>query len=240
MLWLGEEFAQLETEFCDWKRSATGTPARPKRSTGARSSHGSTVSSDRRRVRAASRLRQAGGDRRAASPRRERRQGQRDSRRRAPRRSATYHRGDDARPAAITWPRVAARQAAPPAAKRLALDQRLGDVVQAVRRGDAAARALAAQARRGRQDSTSRSSPSTRTDGDIAAFRKAHPEAPASSRVADARSTQAAWFAQLGLDWRAADPDPRVRQPGRSRSLRARRRVREQDLAVVEKLLSGR
>jgi outer membrane protein OmpA-like peptidoglycan-associated protein len=25
MLWLGEEFAQLETAFCDWKRSATGT-----------------------------------------------------------------------------------------------------------------------------------------------------------------------------------------------------------------------
>ena len=25
MLWLGEEFAQLETEFCAWKRSSTGT-----------------------------------------------------------------------------------------------------------------------------------------------------------------------------------------------------------------------
>lgn len=25
MLWLGEEFAQLETAFCDWKRSTTGT-----------------------------------------------------------------------------------------------------------------------------------------------------------------------------------------------------------------------
>ncbi len=25
MLWLGEEFAQLETDFCAWKRSATGT-----------------------------------------------------------------------------------------------------------------------------------------------------------------------------------------------------------------------
>ena len=25
MLWLGEEFAQLETEFCSWKRSAKGT-----------------------------------------------------------------------------------------------------------------------------------------------------------------------------------------------------------------------
>jgi hypothetical protein len=25
MLWLGAEFAQLETEFCDWKRSSTGT-----------------------------------------------------------------------------------------------------------------------------------------------------------------------------------------------------------------------
>jgi outer membrane protein OmpA-like peptidoglycan-associated protein len=25
MLWLGKEFAQLETEFCQWKRSATGT-----------------------------------------------------------------------------------------------------------------------------------------------------------------------------------------------------------------------
>jgi len=25
MLWLGEEFAQLETAFCDWKRSSTGT-----------------------------------------------------------------------------------------------------------------------------------------------------------------------------------------------------------------------
>jgi outer membrane protein OmpA-like peptidoglycan-associated protein len=25
MLWLGKEFAQLETEFCQWKRSATGS-----------------------------------------------------------------------------------------------------------------------------------------------------------------------------------------------------------------------
>lgn len=25
MLWLGEEYAQLETEFCDWKRSQTGS-----------------------------------------------------------------------------------------------------------------------------------------------------------------------------------------------------------------------
>jgi outer membrane protein OmpA-like peptidoglycan-associated protein len=25
MLWLGEEFAQLETEFCDWKRSSSAT-----------------------------------------------------------------------------------------------------------------------------------------------------------------------------------------------------------------------
>jgi outer membrane protein OmpA-like peptidoglycan-associated protein len=25
MLWLGEEFAQLESEFCEWKRSSTGT-----------------------------------------------------------------------------------------------------------------------------------------------------------------------------------------------------------------------
>jgi outer membrane protein OmpA-like peptidoglycan-associated protein len=25
MLWLGEEFAQLENEFCEWKRSSTGT-----------------------------------------------------------------------------------------------------------------------------------------------------------------------------------------------------------------------
>ena len=24
LLWLGEEFAQLEKEFCDWKRSTTG------------------------------------------------------------------------------------------------------------------------------------------------------------------------------------------------------------------------
>ena len=29
MLWLGEEFAQLETEFCDWKRSTTGTQCTP-------------------------------------------------------------------------------------------------------------------------------------------------------------------------------------------------------------------
>jgi outer membrane protein OmpA-like peptidoglycan-associated protein len=29
MLWLGEEFAQLENEFCEWKRSATGTACTP-------------------------------------------------------------------------------------------------------------------------------------------------------------------------------------------------------------------
>jgi outer membrane protein OmpA-like peptidoglycan-associated protein len=29
MLWLGEEFAQLETAFCDWKRSSTGTTCTP-------------------------------------------------------------------------------------------------------------------------------------------------------------------------------------------------------------------
>jgi outer membrane protein OmpA-like peptidoglycan-associated protein len=29
MLWLGEEFAQLENEFCEWKRSATGTTCSP-------------------------------------------------------------------------------------------------------------------------------------------------------------------------------------------------------------------
>ena len=29
MLWLGEEFAQLETEFCQWKRSTTGTACTP-------------------------------------------------------------------------------------------------------------------------------------------------------------------------------------------------------------------
>jgi outer membrane protein OmpA-like peptidoglycan-associated protein len=29
MLWLGEEFAQLENEFCEWKRSATGTVCSP-------------------------------------------------------------------------------------------------------------------------------------------------------------------------------------------------------------------
>ncbi|HEX5063935.1 MAG TPA: hypothetical protein VFV99_31365 [Kofleriaceae bacterium] len=29
LLWLGEEFAQLETEFCEWKRSTTGTTCSP-------------------------------------------------------------------------------------------------------------------------------------------------------------------------------------------------------------------
>ena len=29
MLWLGEEFAQLENEFCAWKRSSTGTACTP-------------------------------------------------------------------------------------------------------------------------------------------------------------------------------------------------------------------
>ena len=29
MLWLGEEFAQLETSFCEWKRSTTGTTCAP-------------------------------------------------------------------------------------------------------------------------------------------------------------------------------------------------------------------
>ncbi len=29
LLWLGEEFAQLEAEFCEWKRSSTGTTCSP-------------------------------------------------------------------------------------------------------------------------------------------------------------------------------------------------------------------
>jgi outer membrane protein OmpA-like peptidoglycan-associated protein len=29
MLWLGEEFAQLEAQFCEWKRSSTGTTCTP-------------------------------------------------------------------------------------------------------------------------------------------------------------------------------------------------------------------
>ena len=29
LLWLGEEFAQLEAEFCEWKRSTTGTTCSP-------------------------------------------------------------------------------------------------------------------------------------------------------------------------------------------------------------------
>ena len=73
-------------------------------------------------------------------------------------------------------------------------------------------------------------------DADVAAFREAHADAPASVRLADpAKQTQ--WFTQLGLD--AGSPIPIhvfVSPAGHIRCVRAGG-VREQDYAAIEALL---
>jgi thiol-disulfide isomerase/thioredoxin len=73
-------------------------------------------------------------------------------------------------------------------------------------------------------------------DADIEAFRKDHPGAPASARLADP-SKQGAWFTALGLD--AGSPIPVhvfVSPSGHIRCARAGG-VREQDYAAIERLL---
>jgi len=72
---------------------------------------------------------------------------------------------------------------------------------------------------------------------DITAFRKLHPGTPASARIADSK-TQEAWFAQLGLT--GSPPIPIhifVDSQNRIRCARAGG-VRDQDFAVVERLLA--
>jgi thiol-disulfide isomerase/thioredoxin len=72
---------------------------------------------------------------------------------------------------------------------------------------------------------------------DIAAFRKLHPDTPATVRIADGK-TQEAWFAQLGLV--GAPPIPIhvfVDPQNRIRCARAGG-VRDQDYAVIERLLA--
>jgi thiol-disulfide isomerase/thioredoxin len=73
---------------------------------------------------------------------------------------------------------------------------------------------------------------------EIAGFKKSHPETPDSLRLADAKS-QEAWFAQLGLQ--GAPPIPIhvfVDPQQRVRCVRAGG-VRDQDYAIIEKLLTG-
>jgi thiol-disulfide isomerase/thioredoxin len=74
-------------------------------------------------------------------------------------------------------------------------------------------------------------------DDDIAAFRKAHADAPESVRLADP-AKQTDWFKQLGLD--AGSPIPIhvfVSPAGHIRCARAGG-VREQDFAAIERLLT--
>jgi len=73
-------------------------------------------------------------------------------------------------------------------------------------------------------------------EADLAAFRKEHPEIPASPRLADP-AKQADWFVALGLDGGAPVPiHVFVDATGRVRCARAGG-VREQDFAAIEKLL---
>lgn len=74
-------------------------------------------------------------------------------------------------------------------------------------------------------------------EADLAEFRKAHPDAPASPRLADPEK-QGDWYAALGLDAGAPVPIHVFVEPsGHVRCARAGG-VREQDFAAVEKLFS--
>jgi thiol-disulfide isomerase/thioredoxin len=75
------------------------------------------------------------------------------------------------------------------------------------------------------------------SEADLAEHRKAHPEAPASARLADPNK-QHEWYAALGLD--GSPPIPIhvfVAPSGHVKCARAGG-VREQDYAAIEKLLS--
>lgn len=74
-------------------------------------------------------------------------------------------------------------------------------------------------------------------DDDVAAYRKAHPDVPDGPRVVDP-AKGAAWFHELGLAGEAPIPVHVFVSPaGKVRCARAGG-VREQDFAVVEKLLA--
>lgn len=75
------------------------------------------------------------------------------------------------------------------------------------------------------------------SDEDVTAYRRLHPDTPASVRLAKP-DEQGAWFARLGLDAGAPIPVHVFVDPeGRVRCVRAGG-VREQDLAMVEALLA--
>jgi len=73
---------------------------------------------------------------------------------------------------------------------------------------------------------------------DLAAYRAAHPDAPASARLAEP-AKQAAWYAAVGLDANAPIPIHIFVDPsGHVRCARAGG-VRERDYAAIEKLLAN-
>jgi thiol-disulfide isomerase/thioredoxin len=75
------------------------------------------------------------------------------------------------------------------------------------------------------------------TDGDVAAYRKLHPEVPDGPRIVELEKG-AAWFRELGLQGEAPIPVHVFVSPaGKVRCARAGG-VREQDYAVVEKLFA--
>jgi thiol-disulfide isomerase/thioredoxin len=74
-------------------------------------------------------------------------------------------------------------------------------------------------------------------EADLTEFRKAHPDTPASPRLAEP-AKQADWYVSLGLDGGAPVPIHIFVEPsGHVRCARAGG-VREQDFAAIEKLLS--
>ncbi len=72
---------------------------------------------------------------------------------------------------------------------------------------------------------------------DLDAFRKAHPEAPASPRLADP-DKQGDWYVSLGLDAGAPVPIHIFVEPGGHVRCARAGGVREQDYAAIQKLLS--
>jgi thiol-disulfide isomerase/thioredoxin len=74
-------------------------------------------------------------------------------------------------------------------------------------------------------------------DADMTTFKKDHPDAPLSARLADSKA-QATWFTQLGLDANPPIPIHVFASPtGHIRCARAGS-INETDYAAVEKLLS--
>ncbi len=74
------------------------------------------------------------------------------------------------------------------------------------------------------------------SDADVAEFRKAHPELPGSLRIAG-NNQRVAWLRSLHLSDGAIPINPFVSPAGRLRCARAGE-IREQDLAMVDKLLA--